>query len=78
MSDLPFDPEKRHTRKQFGWVSDGIYDHSMYEVRYEVVQGYVMTTISKMWLDNGGPEDATPELKLPWGSYPDVPPKPKS
>jgi hypothetical protein len=76
VSDLPFDPEKRHTRKQFPWVPDGIYDYSVYQVRYEIKQGYVMKVISKMWLDNGGPEDVDIALRLPWGTYIDFPPKP--
>lgn len=79
MSDwggLPFDPVKRHTRKQFAWAPDGVYDHSGYEVRYVVEQGYIMLCISKMWIDNGGPNDVDMALRLPWGTYIDVPPKP--
>lgn len=74
---LPFDSEKRHTRKQFPWVSDGIYDHAQYQVRYEVIQGYVMTAISKMWTDKGGPATVSKALRLPWGTYPDIPKKPQ-
>ena len=76
MSDLPFDPELRHTRKQFAWVPDGVYDYSVYQVRYEIKQGYIMTAISKMWVDKGGPDTVDIALRLPWGTYNDFPPKP--
>lgn len=66
----------RHIRKNFEWVPDGVYDHSFYNLRYVVANGHHHMAISKMWLDNGGPEDASPEMRLPWGSYPDIPPKP--
>jgi hypothetical protein len=74
--EIPFDPKNRHIRKQFPWVPDGVYDYSFFQVRYEVVQGFVMTVISKMWLDNGGPENVDIALRLPWGTYNDMPPKP--
>jgi len=78
MSDLPFDPESRHMRKQFPWVPDGVYDHSQYEVRYEIKQGYMMTAISKMWVDKGGPATVDMALRLPWGTYVDIPQKPQN
>ena len=73
---LPFDPATRHTRKQFAWVPDGIYDHSGYQVRYKIVQGFVMLVVSRMWIENGGPKDVDTSMKLPWGTYSDIPPKP--
>jgi hypothetical protein len=66
----------RHIRKNFHWVPDGIYDYSRYECRYLVKDGYHHVVITKLWLDNGGPDDVSQELRLPWGSYPDIPPKP--
>ncbi len=76
IENLPFDPATRHTRKQFPWVPDGIYDHSGYQVRYLIKQGYVMLVISKMWIEAGGPKDVDFYMKVPWGSYNDIPPKP--
>lgn len=73
---IPFDPAKRHIRKQFPWVPDGVYDHSGYEVRYVVEQGFIMLNMSKMWIDSGGPDDVDIALRLPWGTYNDMPPKP--
>lgn len=66
----------RHYRKQYHWVPDGIYDHEFYQMRYLLKNGDNHVSISKMWLDNGGPDDCHEELKLPWGSYPNIPPKP--
>lgn len=64
--------------KQFGWVPDGTYDYSKYLVRYVLEDGNPTTVISKMWVDKGGPADADSALKLPWGSYPDIPPRPST
>ncbi len=74
--NTPFDTSKRHIRKQFPWVPDGVYDHSGFQIRYEIQQGFILTCISKMWIDNGGPDDADVALRLPWGTYLDIPPKP--
>lgn len=63
--------------KQFSWVPDGIYDHRVFFVRYKVANGGAVTVISKMWLDKGGPEEIGQEMLVPWGTYPDFPPKPK-
>jgi len=62
--------------KMFSWVPDGTYDYTEYSTRYVVQDGNPVTVISKMWVDKGGPDDVSYALKLPWGSYPDFPPKP--
>ena len=64
--------------KMFAWVPDGIYDHREYLVRYVIKDGCVkgQTILSKMWVDSGPPDDVQLELKQPWGTFPDVPPKP--
>lgn len=62
--------------KQFKWVPDGIYDYEYYNVRYVIVNGNSTTVIAKAWVDEGGPDDVSYELKKPWGSFPDFPPKP--
>jgi hypothetical protein len=66
----------RHYRRQYHWVPDGIYDHQFYQVRYLIKSGDAHITISKMWLDKGGPDDCADDLKHPWGYYPGIPPKP--
>lgn len=63
--------------KQFGWVPDGTYDYNEYLCRYVIVSGNATKVISKMWVDEGGPNDVSLELKQPWGAFPDFPPKPK-
>ena len=60
----------------FNWVPDGTYDYSDYTTRYVMVNGNPIIVITKMWLDKGGPEDVSDELRQPWGSFPDFPPKP--
>lgn len=62
--------------KQFAWVPDGTYDYQDYLVRYVLKDGNATKVISKMWVDLGGPDDVSYELKQPWGTFPDFPPKP--
>jgi hypothetical protein len=62
--------------QQFKWVPDGTYDYDEYYVRYVIVNGNARIVISKMWLDVGGPDDVSEELRQPWGSFPNFPPKP--
>lgn len=62
--------------KMFPWVPDGTYDNSGNWCRHVVVDGMPTYTITKGWLDNGGPDDVTEELRQPWGAFPDLPPKP--
>lgn len=62
--------------RMFGWVQDGTYDKRDYCVRYQVVGGMPKRVITKVWIDDGGPADCDPDLRLPWGTYPDMPPKP--
>lgn len=62
--------------KMFGWVPNGTYDSEYYQVRYTIADGNPKTVITKMWLEEGGPNDVNEDLKLPWGSYPNLPAKP--
>lgn len=61
--------------KQFGWVPDGTYDHRVFLVRYQIVNGNPICVIAKSWVDEGGPDHVQSELKQVWGTFPDVPPK---
>jgi len=61
--------------KMFKWVPDGTYDYQEYQTRYVLVNHSPIIVITKMWLDKGGPEDVSEELRQPWGSFPDFPPK---
>jgi len=60
----------------FGWVPDGTYDYRDYKTRYVMRNGNPVTVITIMWLEQGGPDDVSDELRQPWGSFPDFPPKP--
>lgn len=62
--------------KQFPWVPDGTYDYQNFLVRYVVKDGLPTTAIAKSWVDLGGPDHVSYELKQPWGAFPDFPPKP--
>lgn len=62
--------------KQFPWVPDGTYDYRNFLVRYVLKDGNATKVIAKSWVDMGGPDDVSSELKQPWGSFPDFPPKP--
>lgn len=62
--------------KQFAWVPDGTYDYNEFFVRYVIVDGNPKTVISKEWVDNGGHDTLPKELRTPWGTFPDFPPKP--
>lgn len=63
--------------KMFPWVPDGTYDYSGSLSRHVVVNGMPTITITKMWIDKGGPADAPEDQRLPWGAFPDMPPKPE-
>jgi hypothetical protein len=62
--------------KQFGWVPDGTYDYEDYLVRYVIKDGNATRVISKMWVDIGGPDDVSLDLRQPWGAFPTFPLKP--
>ena len=52
-------------------VPDGIYDLQEGECKWRdiIINGCVIYTISKMWLDKGGPVDLPEEFRYPWGTY---------
>lgn len=63
--------------KMFAWVADGTYDNLSSGIRHVLVDGMPTITITKMWLDSGGPADVPEELRRAWGAFPDIPPKPE-
>lgn len=63
--------------KMFPWVPDGIYDYSIHLTRYCVEDGGPKTVVSKMWIDSGSHDTLPPDMRKPWGTYPDFPPKPE-
>ena len=63
--------------KMFKWVPDGTYDYSDFLTRYVIVNGNPTIVINIAWVNKGGPIGVSDELKQPWGSFPDMPPKPE-
>ena len=63
--------------KMFGWVSDGTYEHVDHLVRYVIVDGNPVITLTKLWIDQGGPNDLDQYYSQPWGTFPPMPTKPK-
>ncbi len=59
----------------FKWVPNGTYDYQKYQIRYVLENHNPIIVITKIWLDKGGPEDVSEELRQPWGSFPDFPPE---
>ena len=57
----------------FGNVVDGTYDHAAHLVRYVIVDGNPVITLSKIWVDKGGPEDLDQYYNQPWGTFPELP-----
>lgn len=62
----------------YKWVPDGTYDSISLSTRYVIANGRPRTVISKQWVEMGGPEDVPATLRMPWGTYPDMPAKPGS
>lgn len=62
--------------QMFAWAPDGIYDHQEFMVRYVISNGNPKVVISKMWVDQGGPDHLDAQLRTPWGTFPNMPPKP--
>lgn len=64
--------------KTHGWVTeDGAYDTSTCKTRMFIYNGFAYLVASKLWVDDVVANKRLPEwMQKPWGSYPDIPPKP--
>jgi hypothetical protein len=63
--------------RMFHWVPDGIYDHREFYTRYRIVDGAYITVAQIQWIEDNEKKLQLPEdFRLPWGTYPDMPPKP--
>jgi rhamnogalacturonyl hydrolase YesR len=63
-----------------GQPTHGLFDDVQLSSRVRYIQGVLVNTISRMWVETDNPEHFNrldDWMKLPWGSYPDVPPKKK-
>lgn len=61
--------------RMFGWVPDGTYEHADHLVRYVIVDGNPIITLTKLWIDRGGPKDIDQYYTQPWGTFPVLPVK---
>lgn len=70
-----------HIRKRLndtdGQPTHGVYDDVSINCRVEYVVGYLVKTISKMWLESERLSELEPRLQEEWGFYPPLPPKRK-
>ena len=63
--------------KMFSWVPDGTYEHADHLVRYVMVDGNPVITLTKLWIDQGGDKYLDQSYNKPWGTFPVMPSKPK-
>lgn len=63
--------------RMFGGVPDGTYEHFDHLVRYVIVDGNPVITLTKLWIDQGGPQDLDQYYNQPWGTFSPMPTKPK-
>lgn len=58
-------------------ATHGIYDDDSIKCRVVYVSGYLIATISKMWLESERVKELSEEQQKPWGAYPPLPTKKK-
>ena len=64
--------------KTHPWAEDGIYDHQKFLTRYWVKEGRAVEVASLLWIQSDRASELSPAMQVPWGTYPDMPPRPKS
>lgn len=69
-------PNKPVTYSHPWVVHNGPYDDLSSKTRYFIVDGFAYFIISKLWVDDGDHSRLQPWMRKPWGTYPDLPPKP--
>lgn len=64
--------------KSHAWVlEDGVYDHHEYNLRLFIWNGFAYYIATATWVDDPVANQRLPEwMRLPWGHYPSLPPKP--
>ena len=63
--------------RMFAGVPDGTYEHADHLVRYVIVDGNPVITLTKLWIDRGGPNDLDQYYNQPWNTFPKLPVKSK-
>jgi hypothetical protein len=66
------------TSKSHPWVVvDGPYDFEDHQTRMFIYNGFSYIVAAKMWVEDKEGCKRLPEwMQVPWGSYPNLPPKP--
>ena len=65
----------RPRRDALGTPLTGIFEDNKTNVRELYVDGVCFQLVSKTWVDDTG-DNKPPIAVAPWGSYPEIPPKP--
>lgn len=63
--------------KTHPWVPDGIYDHHKYLVRYKIKEGRAQEVASLLWIQSDKAVELSEDMRVQWGTYPNLPDKPK-
>jgi hypothetical protein len=66
------------TMRSHPWVpEDGAYDFEDHGTRLFIHEGFAYYIASKTWVEDQIANKRLPEwMRAPWGSYPELPPKP--
>ena len=63
----------------YSYAPDGAYDFSKFHIRYFIVKGFPFLVASREWVNDPVANQRLSEwMRAPWGTYPDIPAKPKS
>lgn len=63
--------------RPYSWVEDGAYDDCEYYTRLFIHEGFGYYIVSKSWIESPTHNHLLDEwMRAPWGTYPDLPPKP--
>ena len=73
--------ETKQTSERYGkthpWAPDGIYDDQKFQTRYWVKDGRAQEVASILWIQSPKATELSPAMQATWGTYPDMPPRPK-
>ena len=66
------------TQQTHKWVTeDGAYDYSEHQIRLFIHKGFAYRMASRMWVEDEVQNlRLDPWMRAPWGTYPELPPKP--
>ena len=71
-------PTAERYGKTHPWVPDGIYDSRKFQTRYFIKDGRAQEVVTVIWLQSNRLSELSPAMQANFGTYPDLPEKPKS